>query len=126
MDALIRQVKLAFGLIAAVVLLGTVGYRFVGLSWLDALYQTMVTITSVGYSDLAPDSAKPFTIVMVAVGTLTLAVFISVVTGGLVEAQLQHYIGRRKVEGKVRKLNNHVILCGFGRFGRITAAARGS
>lgn len=122
MDSLIRQIKLAFGLIVAVVLLGTFGYRIVGLSWLDALYQTMITITTVGYSDLTPDGARPFTIIMVAVGTLTLAVFISVITGGLVEAQLQPYFGRRKVEGKVRKLTNHVILCGFGRFGRITAA----
>ena len=122
MGSLIRQAKLAFALIAGVVLLGTVGYRIAGLSWLDSLYQTMITITTVGFSDLAPEAAKPFTIIMIAVGTLTLAVFISVITGGLVEAQLKHYIGRRKVEGKVRKLTDHVILCGFGRFGRITAA----
>jgi len=122
-DSLIRQVKLAFALIGTVVLLGTIGYRIAGLGWLDALYQTMITVTTVGYSDLADDAAiKPFTIVLVAIGTVTIAVFISVITGGVVEAQLRQYIGRRKVESKVRKLTDHVILCGFGRFGRIIAA----
>lgn len=123
MTTLVRQIKFAFLLFGIVVLVGTIGYRIAGLGWLDAVYQTVITITTVGYTDLADDPAiKPFTIALVAVGTATLAVFISLITGAVIEAQLREYFGRRKVESKVRKLTNHIVLCGFGRLGQTIAS----
>jgi voltage-gated potassium channel len=106
--------------IIATVAIGTAGYRAAGLTWLDALYQTVISVTTVGYSDLAPEH-KGFTIVIVIFGTLMLAVLISVITGAFVELEIRDLIGRRKMEGKVRKLENHYIICGFGRFGRTIA-----
>ncbi|MHC4931331.1 MAG: potassium channel family protein [Planctomycetota bacterium] len=123
MGNLLRQLKIAFVLFLLVIMLGTVGYHTTGLSWGDSLYQTVVTVSTVGYSDLSADrGGKPFTIVMVMVGVITVAIFISLITGVVVEAQIQAFLGRRKVEGKVRRLNDHIVLCGFGRFGRTIAA----
>ena len=68
----------------SVVTIGTIGYRLAGLEWLDALYQTVISVTTVGYTDLAPDN-KGFTIVIVVFGTLMLAVLISVITGAFVD-----------------------------------------
>jgi voltage-gated potassium channel len=123
---LYRRLKIALYLIIVVVAIGTLGYHIAGLSWIDALYQTVVTITGVGYTDLASGlNIKPFTIIMVGIGTLTLAVLISLLTATLVETQIREIIGRRKVESKVRKLENHFIICGLGRFGRIVATELG-
>ena len=119
----IRRIKLTFLLVAIVVIIGTVGYHVGGLGWLDALYQTLVTITTVGYSDITPDGPgmRAFTIVMVALGPILLAIMVSVITGSLIEEQLQGVFGRTRVEGRVKKLENHIVLCGFGRFGRTIA-----
>jgi len=120
---LLRQIKIAFLLFGVLILVGVTGYRVAGLGWIDALYQTVVTITTVGYEDLADaQSVKPFTIGLIAVGTISIAVFISLVTAAVIEAQLAQLFGRRKVENKIRKLTNHIVLCGFGRFGRKAAS----
>jgi voltage-gated potassium channel len=116
----LRRLYQAFLLLLGVVVVGTIGYRFAGLTWTDALYQTVITVTTVGYSDLAPEN-KGFTIVLVVISTLMLAVLISVITGAFVELEIRDLIGRRKMEGKVRKLDKHYIVCGFGRFGRTIA-----
>jgi voltage-gated potassium channel len=116
----LRRLYQAFLLLVGIVVLGTIGYRFAGLTWTDALYQTVITVTTVGYSDLAPEN-KGFTILLVVTSTLMLAVLISVITGAFVELEIRDLIGRRKMEGKVRKLDKHYIVCGFGRFGRTIA-----
>ncbi len=123
MSKAVRRIKLTFLLVAIVVLIGTVGYRIGGLGWRDALYQTLVTITTVGYSDITPATPRmrAFTIIMVALGPLLLAIMVSVITGSLIEEQFQGVFGRTRVEGRVKKLENHIVLCGFGRFGRTIA-----
>jgi len=118
-----HRIKLALLVIAAIIATGTVGYRIGGLTWLDALYQTMITVTTVGYSDLADTpTLKPFTLALLAVGTVSIAALISIVTGAVVETQIRDILGRQRVENRIRKLEGHVVLCGFGRFGKIIAA----
>ena len=119
---MLRRLQIAGSVMALVLAIGTVGYRVAGLDWLSALYQTTVTVTTVGYADLAePYDVKAFTILMAAFGAVTYALLISVLTGAVLETQLHEIIGRRKMEGKLRTLENHIILCGFGRFGRTIA-----
>jgi len=121
-EYLVGRVKIALSLIACLTVIGTLGYRIGGLGWVDALYQTVITISTVGYNDLADSpSLRPFTIALIGFGTLTLAVLISLVTGAVVETRIRDIMGRRKVEGMVRKLSNHIVVCGFGRFGRTVA-----
>jgi len=117
-----NRIKFALLLVAGVALFGTVGYRLGGLGWGDALYQTLVTITTVGYTDITPPgNMRGFTIVMVALGPILLALLVSVITGAFIEEQIQGYFGRAKMESRVRKLQDHIVLCGFGRFGRTVA-----
>jgi voltage-gated potassium channel len=114
----IKRVRFAFILVFAVTLSGTLGYRIGGLDWDDALYQTVVTITTVGYDDLSGEEMRPFTIVMVALGPILLALLVSVITSMFIEESIGSYFGKAKMESKARKLRNHIVLCGFGRFGR--------
>ena len=113
-----RRLRLTLLLAAIVVGAGTIGYHLAGLSWLDALYQTTVTVTTVGYSDQAEGlHIRPFTIAMAAFGAMTYALLISALTGSILETQLRDIIGRRKMEGMLRRMENHIVLCGYGRFG---------
>jgi hypothetical protein len=94
----VKRVKFAFLLVGGVTLVGTIGYRIGGLEWEDALYQTLVTITTVGYTDITPPGdMRAFTIVMVALGPILLALLVSVITGTFIEEQIQGFFGRAKV-----------------------------
>lgn len=117
---LLRRLKIAAALMALYLFVGTVGYRVAGLGWLDALYQTVITISTVGYADLAPN-ARPFTVLLVIIGPLSLALVLSFITAGIVESRLYSILGRRKVESRIRGLRNHFIICGAGRLGRTIA-----
>jgi len=64
---------------------------------------------------------RGFTIIMVALGPILLALLVSVITGSFIEEQIQGFFGRAKVESRVKKLQDHIVLCGFGRFGRTVA-----
>ena len=95
---------------AGVTVFGALGYRIGGLSWQDAFYQTVVTITTVGYSDITPPGGmRTFTIIMVALGPILLALLVSVITGAFIEEQIQGFFGRAKVESRVRKLQDHIF-----------------
>ncbi len=122
MPHLLHRLKLAILLIAVITLLGTLGYRIAGLSWMDALYQTVVTISTVGYNDLSEGlGVRFFTIIMIGVGTVSIAVLISLITGSVVENQLRDIFGRRRLEKTLRTIEDHVIICGYGRLGRTIA-----
>ncbi len=104
--------------------LGTVGYVvFEGLGPLDALYQTMITLSTVGYQDLTHSlGGRLFNLFFLTVGVGLFVVTLSFLAAFLVEGRLREAIGRRRMERDIRALRNHVIVCGFGRFGQLVAA----
>jgi voltage-gated potassium channel len=124
LNPILRRLRFVFALFAATVVGGTAGYMVLArLPFVDALYQTMIVVTTVGFQDLAFEPAvKPFTIALVAVGAVNMAIVLSVLTGSIVSAEVLSVFGRYKVERDIRKLHDHVILCGYGRFGRTIAA----
>ena len=114
--------RLRFGLAALVgiIVAGTVGYIALGFPWLDALYQTVTTVATVGFREVQPLSAggQAFTIILILVGVGT-ALF--TFTQGLevvVEGSLQEVLGRKRMEREITRMSGHVIVCGFGRVGR--------
>ncbi|MFQ5845422.1 MAG: potassium channel family protein [Planctomycetota bacterium] len=118
-----RWLVLALVALGVVVLGGTIGYGTIAdLPLRDAIYQTVITVTTVGYTDLAAEPhVRPFTTVLAALGAVNMMVVISLLTVLLVEEQVLAAFGRRKVERQVDKLAQHAIVCGYGRFGRTTA-----
>ena len=114
--------RLRFGLAALVGILvaGTVGYVALGFSWLDALYQTVTTVTTVGFREVHPLSAggQAFTIVLILVGVGTALFTFTQVLEVVVEGHVQKVLGRRRMEREIARMTGHVIVCGFGRVGR--------
>ena len=98
---------------------GVVGYVLIeGMSLLDAAYQTMITLSTVGYSDLVQsDAGRVFNIVFMAVGVGIFVVTLSLLAAFLVEGRLREAVERRRMERSISQMKNHTIVCGCGRFG---------
>ncbi len=118
---------LPLGLVLGVVLAGTLGYhwlwRGIGGTWLDALFMTVTTITTIGYGEVRPlDSAgRVFTMVIAVVGVGSLFFTFGVVMEYLVTVRLADPRGRHRMENRIAALEGHVIVAGLGRVGRQAA-----
>ena len=103
--------------------LGTVGYVVLGFSLLDALYQTVTTVTTVGFREVEPLSTtgKVFTMALIVVGVGTAFYTLGVVIETLLEDRLPDIFGRRRMKRRISAMKDHVIVCGWGRVGRAIA-----
>lgn len=118
-----RRVQLGVALLLVVVVAGTVGYVLLGLSLLDALYQTVTTVTTVGFREMGDTTSawKLFTIVLVLVGASTVLYTLSVLLETLLEGRLTDQVRRRRMARDIAALQDHVIICGYGRVGQAIA-----
>jgi voltage-gated potassium channel len=119
----VRRIQLALLALLAVVAAGSIGYIVLGFGPLDALYQTVTTITTVGFRELHPLSTagKIFTIVLIIAGVGTALYAFSVVLESLVEGHLRQHVERRKMQRDIARMSGHTIVCGWGRVGRAVA-----
>ncbi|HNT35451.1 MAG TPA: potassium channel protein [bacterium] len=110
-------------LVAVVVTSGMCGYRLLNPDWtlLDSLYMTVITLTTVGFSEVHPldDASRIFTILLLSVGIGTFAYGLSTLVASLVEGQLRFLLWQRRMEKKVKKVRDHFIICGLGETGSI-------
>ena len=109
-------------LFLGIILFGTLGYVIIEeCSLLDGLFMTMITITTVGFSEVIPLSpyGKIFTIVLIVLGVGFVMFVFGKITEAVVEGGLRTVYGRMNMNKKVAKLKNHYIVCGFGRIGRV-------
>jgi voltage-gated potassium channel len=121
-----RRLLVAIGLVVGLSLAGTIGYHLIeGMSWLDGLYMTVVTITTVGYAEVKPlDTAgRWFTMGLIFTGVGTAYYGFAAVTEAVVGGQLRAIVGKTTMDRRIRQLRNHLIVCGYGRFGRVVVEA---
>ena len=110
----------ALAALVAVTVFGTVGYLLLGFTLLDAVYQTVTTVATVGYREVEPLSSAGivFTIVLIVVGVGTVLYNLGVLLETVTEGQLRQYLERRRMDARIAALRGHVIICGYGRVGR--------
>ncbi len=118
-DAL-RRIVVALTALAAVVVVGTAGYVALGFPFLDALYQTVTTVATVGFREVQPlgPGGQAFTIVLILLGVGTVLYNLGVLVEAVTEGHLREHLRRRRMEHDIARLRDHVIVCGFGRVGR--------
>jgi len=117
-----RNIKLAGLILLSILLFGTFGYMGLeGSSFLDGLYMTVITITTVGFEEAVPlhPAGKIFTMALVLVGVSFLLYVFGKVTEAIVEGGLQKAFGRINMDKKLSKIHNHYIVCGYGRIGQV-------
>jgi voltage-gated potassium channel len=92
-------------------------------SLLDAVYMTVITIATIGYEETRPLSSagKIFNIFLILASIATVAYTITKVSQYVLEGGLNDYLKNRKLMRDLNKLENHVIICGFGRNGQQAA-----
>ncbi len=108
----------------AILITGVVGYRYLSdLSWVDAIYMTVITVTTVGFTEVGPMSteAKVFTVLLIIASVFIFAYAISVITEYILSRNSLDVLKKKKVKNKIRTLSKHVIICGFGRNGNQAA-----
>lgn len=111
--------------IAAVLAVGTTGFILIeGYSLLDAFYMALTTMTTVGYGEIHPLSPKGriFNVFLISFGVTVMFLAIGAMTQTIIEWQFGEVFEKRRTRRMIDKLQNHYIVCGFGRVGRGAAA----
>ncbi len=118
---MMKQLRWAALLIVAILLLGTIGFHVIeGWAFLDGLYMTLITMTTIGYGETHPLSheGRIFNIFLILAGVTTGGFVVATVTQAMLEFELTRVLGRRRMEKEISRLTGHYIICGAGRVGR--------
>ncbi|MBC8769153.1 potassium channel protein [Arenibacter sp. BSSL-BM3] len=118
------RMYLALTLLVMVLLFGVFGYRFLSdYTWVDAFYMTIITVTTVGFSEVRPLNveAKIFTVILIITSVFIFAFAISVITEYVLSRNSLQLLKKKRVKNKISSISNHVIICGFGRNGNQAA-----
>ncbi|MCB0802280.1 MAG: NAD-binding protein [Flavobacteriales bacterium] len=115
--------KLYYALIVFIIicLLGVLGFSFIeGYTISEAIYMTIITVSTVGFQEVRPltDSGRFFTSILILTSFGTFAYVASVFSNYLSDGELRRHFTRLKKMKKINKLENHIIICGFGRNGK--------
>jgi voltage-gated potassium channel len=120
MDISLKKLFWALWLLVFSLLLGTFGFHFIEqFNFLDAFYMSVITLSTVGFTEVhvLTDKGRLFTAfyILLNLGILayTLAVFSSIILEGKLKSIYKNYMS----DLKISKLNQHVIVCGYGRNG---------
>jgi len=108
----------------ALLLAGSLGFVWLeGWDFFDALYMTVTTLTTVGYSETHPLDriGRIYNMVLILTGMGVMFYIVGSLARVVIEGELHAVLGRRKLIKHIRRMKNHYILCGFGRIGEIIA-----
>ena len=107
--------------LVGVLVSGTVGYRVVeSWTWWESFYMTIITVSTVGYGEVRPLSpeGRIFTTILICLGVGVVAVAASVVFKAIVQHQIVVFMERRGMQKEIKRLTEHIIICGYGSMGR--------
>jgi len=118
------RLKLSLFLLFTIIASGTLCYTFLeDMTPFEAFYMTMITISTVGFSEIKPLSilGRSITILIIISGICVLTYTLGQVAQMFIEGELRALLGRRKLEKKISTLKDHYIICGYGRIGSTIA-----
>jgi voltage-gated potassium channel len=107
--------------IVFIVVLGAAGYVLIeGMSTIDALYMSVITVSTVGFGEVKPLSSggRLFTIGLIIVGVGSVFYLLTATAELVLEGSLRDFFGKTAMYRKIHNQRDHVIVCGFGRLGK--------
>ncbi len=124
MTHLPRRIWLLMFVPIALVGIGTIGYRVIeseNYTLFDALYMTIITLSTIGYGETheLSTAGRTFTIFLVLGGVFSFAFSATEIVRTVVSGEIAEILGKRHMENALSKLNDHIIVCGFGRMGNL-------
>src|SRR4051794_35635639 len=111
-------------LILVIITIGTGGFMLIeGFTFIEALYMTIITVSTVGYTEVHPltNAGRLFNILLILSSLATTAYAITMLTRYVVDGEINKYLKNRRMMTAINNLENHVILCGYGRNGKQAA-----
>ncbi len=123
MSVPLHRLRLGLATLGAIFVVAVAGYCVAGWDVVDAIYMTVITLSTVGFREVAPLGweLKLFTSLIIVFG-VSVAVYIG---GGFVqmvaEGEIAKAMGVRRATREIERLTNHIIICGFGRMGEVLA-----
>ncbi len=120
----VKQALLSIFLSIVLIGFGCAGYMVIeGWNFMDSLYMTVITITTVGYGEIkkVDTEGRLFTMILLLLGGGFFLYLTGNIIQSLVEGRIRVVLGRRKLDTQINKLRGHFIICGYGRIGRVLA-----
>ncbi|MEZ4271465.1 MAG: potassium channel protein [Myxococcota bacterium] len=115
-----RSLSVPVALLVVLTVVGTLGYRLLlPITWLHALYQTVITLSTVGFHEvMAFDrTTQIFTIVLICIGVGTVYYLITMLAAMVFEGEVRRNFRARLLRRTIAGMRQHFIVCGFGRVG---------
>ena len=119
------SLRLALRLMLLAVAIGVVGFMIIeGYGFVDAFYMSIITISTVGFTEVVPltQAGKLFASFYIILNVGFFAYVLAVFSYYIVQGEIFKKMHLNLIDKNIDNLNNHVILCGFGRYGREAAA----
>lgn len=119
-----KKIFFALFLLISIVCIGIFGFVFLeDYTFLEALYMTVITISSVGFGEVKPltDEGRLFTVFLIIFSFGTFGYAITSLTIYVIDGEFKRYFKNYKVDRAINKLSNHTIICGYGRNGKQAA-----
>ncbi len=117
------KILIGLGMLIGIIVIGVTGYMLIeGDNFLNALYMTVITVSTVGFGEVHKLSAggKIFTMILIISSFTTYAYALTTISTHFFEGQLKFFLGGNRTKS-FRKMQNHVIICGYGRNGQQVA-----
>ena len=118
------KIETAIALLILLLFIGVVGFRVMSnYSWVDAIYMTVITVTTVGFGEVHPldPQAKIFTVFLILTSVVIVGYAFKIITEYIISKNNLAELKQKKMQKKIDSLSNHVIICGFGRNGKQAA-----
>lgn len=111
-------------LLILVLIIGVFGFKIISdFSWLDAVYMTVITVTTVGFGEVQPldQESKLFTIILILTSVIIVGYALKIITEYIISKNDINELKQKKMQKKIDALSDHVIICGYGRNGKQAA-----
>ncbi|MBD1845200.1 potassium channel protein [Cyanobacteria bacterium FACHB-63] len=124
MQGSLRRIVTGVVFFVITVFIAIAGYVVAGWSVLDAFYMVVITVFGVGFGEVRPVNTpelKVFTMLVIISGTSSAVYAVGGFVQMVTEGEIRQILQRKRMSQTIKELEDHVIICGFGRMGQILA-----